>query len=108
MFLELVSDSEETPFDGKWIGESIVFLGGKEVMSGDISFGSQGGVMGGSGVVGLGALGNNGGVLFSCCNKEATREVGVVVAVVVGVFPNRALDLKQGATVGNTSKRSNV
>jgi len=63
--------------------------------------------VGDSGVKELGALGDKGGVPFACCNnEEATGEAGVlVVTVVVGSFPDGALDLKRGATTGNRSGR---
>jgi hypothetical protein len=50
----------------------------------------------GSNVKELGALGDNGGVSFVCCNdEEGTGEVQVsVAAVVVGIFPTGALDLR--------------
>ena len=65
---------------------------------------------GNSGVKGLGVLGNKGGVPFVSCNdKEATGEVGaLVVTVAVGSFPDGALDLRQGATMGDRSGRSEV
>ena len=95
MLSDSVSESEESSFDSKWTRNSSVFFGGEGVMSGDVSFERLGGIVGGSSIVELGVLGDKGRVLFSCCNEEeATGEAGAVVTVVVGVFPNGALDLK--------------
>ena len=100
---ESVSESDKSSFKGKQVGETAVFLGGEgEALEvGDV---------GGSSVKELGVLGNKGGVAFACCDdEEATGEVGALaVTVVAGIFPTRALDLRQGATMGDKIARSDV
>ena len=62
MSSELVSESDESSFKGKQVGETAVFLGEGEALEvGDV---------GGSGVKELGALGNKSGVAFACCDNE--------------------------------------
>ena len=84
-----MSESDESSLKGKWVGETAVFFGGE----GEIL---EVGNIDGSSVKELGVLGQKGGVLFMCCDdEEATRGVGaLVVAVVVGIFPTGALDLR--------------
>jgi len=75
------------------MGETAVFFGDEGRASGSV-VGESG--VGDSGVKELGALGDKGGVPFTCCNdEEATGEAGVlVVTVVAGSFPDGALDLR--------------
>jgi len=64
---ESVSELEECSLEGKRMGETAVFFGDEGRASGSV-VGESG--VGDSGVKELGALGDKGGVPFTCCNDE--------------------------------------
>jgi len=85
------------------VWEAAAFFGDEAEMS-------EVGDIGGSVVKELGVLGDKSGVSFACCNdKEATGEAGaLVIAVIVGVFPTGALDLRREAMMGNGTERYGI